>query len=194
MTNEEDLHLGLLPQHPTGYLQHRASSNPMVWSHVRAGLRGLVFRDQISGKMKAHRSVPGIGPIPHFLPRSRTDCRRQTGIHPFLPVDESHGSLHHPLDIIAVWQGGMSFHGGLIGAGIAGWWFSKRGISPSGHWRTGSPCRPHRPGPWKDRKLHQRRIIWPAFRSSVGHGISRRGTDGPTPFPAPCSSRVFAYA
>ncbi len=34
--------------------------------------------------------------------------------------------LHHPLDIIAVWQGGMSFHGGLIGAVIAGWWFSKR--------------------------------------------------------------------
>jgi len=34
--------------------------------------------------------------------------------------------LHHPLEIIAVWHGGMSFHGGLIGAVMAGWWFSKR--------------------------------------------------------------------
>lgn len=34
--------------------------------------------------------------------------------------------IHHPLEIIAVWHGGMSFHGGLIGAVIAGWWFSKR--------------------------------------------------------------------
>ena len=28
--------------------------------------------------------------------------------------------LQHPLEIIAVWQGGMSFHGGLIGAVLAG--------------------------------------------------------------------------
>jgi phosphatidylglycerol---prolipoprotein diacylglyceryl transferase len=34
--------------------------------------------------------------------------------------------LHHPLEIIAVWHGGMSFHGGLIGTAVAGWWFSKR--------------------------------------------------------------------
>ncbi|MGM0427743.1 MAG: prolipoprotein diacylglyceryl transferase [Thermodesulfobacteriota bacterium] len=34
--------------------------------------------------------------------------------------------LHNPLDIIAVWHGGMSFHGGLIGTVIAGWWFSRR--------------------------------------------------------------------
>ena len=34
--------------------------------------------------------------------------------------------IYHPLEIIAVWHGGMSFHGGLIGTVIAGWWFSKR--------------------------------------------------------------------
>ncbi|MDZ7696181.1 MAG: prolipoprotein diacylglyceryl transferase [Deltaproteobacteria bacterium] len=34
--------------------------------------------------------------------------------------------VYHPLEIIAVWHGGMSFHGGLIGTVIAGWWFSKR--------------------------------------------------------------------
>ena len=34
--------------------------------------------------------------------------------------------IHHPLEIIAVWHGGMSFHGGLIGAVVAGWLFSIR--------------------------------------------------------------------
>lgn len=34
--------------------------------------------------------------------------------------------IRQPLEIIAVWRGGMSFHGGLIGTVIAGWWFSKR--------------------------------------------------------------------
>ncbi|MFO7965105.1 MAG: prolipoprotein diacylglyceryl transferase [Desulfobacterales bacterium] len=32
----------------------------------------------------------------------------------------------HPLEIIAVWHGGMSFHGGLAGAVIAGFFFCRR--------------------------------------------------------------------
>jgi len=32
----------------------------------------------------------------------------------------------HPLKIFAVWEGGMSFHGGLIGTTIALLWFSRR--------------------------------------------------------------------
>ena len=34
--------------------------------------------------------------------------------------------VHHPLEIIAIWHGGMSFHGGLIGALIAGVLFCRR--------------------------------------------------------------------
>jgi phosphatidylglycerol---prolipoprotein diacylglyceryl transferase len=34
--------------------------------------------------------------------------------------------VQHPLKIFAVWEGGMSFHGGLIGTTIALVWFSKR--------------------------------------------------------------------
>ncbi len=37
----------------------------------------------------------------------------------------------HPLEIFAVWQGGMSFHGGLIGSIAAGVWCCRRhGIDP----------------------------------------------------------------
>ena len=34
--------------------------------------------------------------------------------------------LSHPLQILAVWQGGMSFHGGLLGIGVACWLFARR--------------------------------------------------------------------
>lgn len=34
--------------------------------------------------------------------------------------------LHHPLEIFAIWNGGMSFHGGCVGAFLAGWWFCRR--------------------------------------------------------------------
>jgi phosphatidylglycerol:prolipoprotein diacylglycerol transferase len=34
--------------------------------------------------------------------------------------------VRDPLEIIAVWHGGMSFHGGLIGTVVAGWWFCRR--------------------------------------------------------------------
>jgi len=32
----------------------------------------------------------------------------------------------HPLKIVEIWQGGLSFHGGLIGAVAAGAWFARR--------------------------------------------------------------------
>jgi len=34
--------------------------------------------------------------------------------------------LSHPLEILFVWQGGMSFHGGLIGVGVAMYLFSRK--------------------------------------------------------------------
>lgn len=34
--------------------------------------------------------------------------------------------LQNPIEIIATWHGGMSFHGGLVGATLAGWLFSRR--------------------------------------------------------------------
>jgi phosphatidylglycerol---prolipoprotein diacylglyceryl transferase len=43
--------------------------------------------------------------------------------------------VQDPLEIIAVWHGGMSFHGGLIGTVVAGWWFCKRKNLP--FWAVG---------------------------------------------------------
>jgi phosphatidylglycerol:prolipoprotein diacylglycerol transferase len=42
--------------------------------------------------------------------------------------------LHHPLEILAIWHGGMSFHGGLTGAVLAGILFCRRRRLP--FWET----------------------------------------------------------
>ena len=34
--------------------------------------------------------------------------------------------LKDPLEIFAVWHGGMSFHGGAIGVALTAWWFARR--------------------------------------------------------------------
>jgi len=34
--------------------------------------------------------------------------------------------LNHPLDILKVWEGGMSFHGGFLGVLFALWWFARK--------------------------------------------------------------------
>ncbi len=34
--------------------------------------------------------------------------------------------LEHPLEVLYVWQGGMSFHGGMLGPVLAGWFYCRR--------------------------------------------------------------------
>ena len=34
--------------------------------------------------------------------------------------------LAYPLELLAFWHGGMSFHGGMLGAMLAGWWYVRR--------------------------------------------------------------------
>lgn len=39
--------------------------------------------------------------------------------------------LTHPLEVVKVWQGGMSFHGGFLGTVVAGLWFCRRHDLPA---------------------------------------------------------------
>ena len=34
--------------------------------------------------------------------------------------------ISHPIEILYVWQGGMSFHGGMVGPVVAGWWYCRK--------------------------------------------------------------------
>jgi phosphatidylglycerol:prolipoprotein diacylglycerol transferase len=46
--------------------------------------------------------------------------------------------LANPLDILAVWKGGMAFHGALVGCAVAIWIFARRnGVNP---WSTTDLC------------------------------------------------------
>lgn len=38
--------------------------------------------------------------------------------------------LSAPWEIFALWHGGMSFHGGMVGMLVAGWWFARRNNAP----------------------------------------------------------------
>jgi phosphatidylglycerol:prolipoprotein diacylglycerol transferase len=78
----------------------------------------------------------------------------------------------HPAEILAVWQGGMSFHGGFLGvvAGIVG--FSLRnGLPILG---VGADRALLRPG----RQLHQRRALGPSVARTLGGYLSRGGGTG----------------
>lgn len=39
--------------------------------------------------------------------------------------------LSHPFEVVKVWQGGMSFHGGFLGTVVAGLWFCRRHELPA---------------------------------------------------------------
>lgn len=51
--------------------------------------------------------------------------------------------LSHPLEIFFVWQGGMSFHGGMLGVAASQWWFAHSRSKP--FWQVmdfAAPCVP----------------------------------------------------
>ena len=41
--------------------------------------------------------------------------------------------LDNPVDVLRVWNGGMSFHGGFLGVILAVWWFARRNAVPLGN-------------------------------------------------------------
>ena len=56
------------------------------------------------------------------------------------------GFLTDPVRIIAAWEGGMSFHGGLLGVVIAVWLFCRRRkLEDAADRRSGLRLRAHRP-------------------------------------------------
>jgi len=38
--------------------------------------------------------------------------------------------MQHPIEVFYIWQGGMSFHGGLVGPIVAGWWYCRKHKMP----------------------------------------------------------------
>ncbi len=88
--------------------------------------------------------------------------------------------IKNPLEIIATWHGGMSFHGGLIGCVIAGWIFARRRKIP---FAALADCAivtcPIGLGLGRSGQFHKRRIAWPSHGCPRGRMVFPAG--GPVP-------------
>jgi len=126
-------HLGPLPIHSYGVLL------------------GAAF---VIGVFLAMRRAPGMGVQPQVI--------SDLALYILLGIVVGARLLHvlsdweyyrtHPFSAVKVWEGGLAFHGGLIGAvAISIWYLRRRGISP---WRVGD-------------------VIVPSV--ALGHAIGRLG-------------------
>ena len=169
-----DSHIHEISSYRPGLPAHRPAPVPLVRADVRSGLyRHLLY--------PADRNPTQTAP-PDKGRRGRSGLLwrhggRAGGTARLYPVLQSRLTiLPNPLQIFAVWEGGMSFHGGFSGC--------HHGLSslcppekhPISHAdRHGSAMRTGGAGAGKDRQLHQRRTVRQADRSSLGYRISRRG-------------------
>ena len=81
------------------------------------------------------------------------------------------------VEIFYVWEGGMSFHGGLLGVIFAMVLFARsRGRTGSRVTDFIAPLVPLGLAAGRLGQLHQRRAVGPAHRRAVGDGISRTST------------------
>ena len=81
----------------------------------------------------------------------------------------------HPLEIVQLWNGGMSFHGGFTGCVVAVILFARqRGIPILSLGDITCAVGPIGIIPRPPRQFHQRRIVGPAGRRALGDGVSRR--------------------
>ena len=87
--------------------------------------------------------------------------------------------LANPVRIIAAWEGGMSFHGGLLGVVIAIWWFCRRRklnlFAVSDLIAAATPIGSVL---WPDRQFHQRRIVGQGHRRALGDDLLQRRHSG----------------
>ena len=90
----------------------------------------------------------------------------------------------NPLEAFAVWKGGMSFHGGMLGVFAAMALFARqRGRTFLRGDRPDRALRAHRAGVRAHRQLHQRRAVGPGGRPepALGDGVPAIGVGHPAP-------------
>ena len=81
--------------------------------------------------------------------------------------------IQHPLSILAVWEGGMSFHGGLIGTCLAIWLFCRRrGFPVYSIADLAAQAVPIGLGLGRIGKFYQWRTIWTSNGCGMVYGVS----------------------
>ena len=72
-----------------------------------------------------------------------------------------------------IWEGGMSFHGGLLGVMFALWLFGRKKGKRLGCHRLCRADDSARAVLWPHRQFHQRRTVGTADGCALGHGFPR---------------------
>ena len=89
--------------------------------------------------------------------------------------------LSNPIEILYVWQGGMAFHGGMLGTILAMWLFARRNAIPAlSVMDFGFGRRADRPLLRAYRQLHQCRGRRPRDVGALGHRLPRLGPGAAT--------------
>jgi phosphatidylglycerol:prolipoprotein diacylglycerol transferase len=83
---------------------------------------GLIRRDRLWTPGKAPMSVPQVDDF-LFWATLGVILGGRLGYILFYKPDMI---WQNPAEIIQIWAGGMSFHGGLIGVAVAAWWFTRQ--------------------------------------------------------------------
>jgi len=85
------------------------------------------------GRHRAKRSQKGLAPQPAWTPQEVDDIITYCVVGLILGARLGYTLFYdfayfvsHPLDVVMIWRGGMSFHGGLLGLLFAGWLFARR--------------------------------------------------------------------
>ena len=86
-----------------------------------------------------------------------------------------YGFRTNPIKIIAAWEGGMSFHGGLFGVVVAVWLFGRRNkLQIAAPGRSGLRLRAGRAVLRSPGQFHQWRVVGPGHRCALGDDLSPR--------------------
>ena len=81
----------------------------------------------------------------------------------------------HPVEIVQLWKGGMSFHGGFLGCVLAVMLFARcRGLPILSLGDITCAVAPDRAVPRPHRQFHQWRTVGPRHRRALGDGVSGR--------------------
>ena len=111
--------------------------NPVAFhiGPVQVHWYGLMYLLGFLGRGRAGRTAAQAGAAageprraerPGVLRDARHHRRRARVVHAVLLRRRADWIWTDPLALFRVWDGGMSFHGGLIGVLVAAWWWSRR--------------------------------------------------------------------
>lgn len=131
--------------------------------------RKLTANDKLWGGARNRIGIKDIDNLPSWV-MVGIILGGRIGYATFYQPDHFFGD---PMGFFRLWDGGMSFHGGMMGAIVAIALFAtKQHIVILSLMDIVACAAPIGLYLWTNRQFHQRRVVWSHFQCSLGHCIS----------------------